>query len=188
MNWLFEQPVMVVLFGVALLIALGGAWSATGRKELLYAMGVTLLLIVAGLIVEKVVITDREAIKATLQRIARDLQSNDQRAVLGYVHSSSPELKQKAEAELPKYRFTECRITGIHLIDVNSKAEPRSAIVEFNIMARLTVQEGSFELADASIPRWVRLQMAVEKDGAWKVQAYEHDEPQQMLFERPGAK
>jgi low affinity Fe/Cu permease len=188
MNWLFEQPVVVVLIGIALLIALGGGWSATGRKELLYAMGVTLLLIVAGLIVEKVVVTDREAIRAKLIEIARDLQHNDRSAVVAHVHSSRPELKQKAEAELPKYHFSECRITGIHLIEVNSKAEPRSSIVEFNLMARLSVKDGMIELADASIPRWVKLQMAVEKDGTWKVQEYEHAEPQQMLFDRSAPK
>jgi hypothetical protein len=188
MNWLFEQPIVIVLIGFVVLLALGAAWSATGRKELLYALGVTLLLIFVGLVVEKLIITDREAIRATLLVIARDVQSNNIRAIVGHVHSSNPELKQKAEAELPNYRFTECRITKIHLINVDARSEPRSAIVEFNVIASGSFKEAGIELTDTAIPRWVKLHMGREKDGRWTVKQYEHAAPQQMLFERPGEK
>ena len=56
--WLYEQPLIIVALGVALILALGAAWSASGRKELLYACCVAFVLLVVGLIVEKLVVTD----------------------------------------------------------------------------------------------------------------------------------
>src|SRR5262245_41001549 len=128
MSWLFEQPVVIVLLGIALILGLGAAWSASGRQELLYGIGAVLVLIIAGLVVEKMVVTDGEAIRATLQQIARDVQSNKHRAVIGHLYSGAPQLKQEAEAKLPSFHFTECRITCINKVEVNGNAEPRSAV------------------------------------------------------------
>src|SRR5436853_6224903 len=129
MSWLYEQPIVIVALGVALILALGGAWSASGRKELLYAIGAAFVLLVVGLIVENRVDTDREAIRTTVSQIARDVQRNDRRAVLAHIYSGSPQLRRQAETELSKYEFTELRITKIHLVDVDRQAEPQSGIV-----------------------------------------------------------
>src|SRR5207244_5396220 len=69
MSWLYESQLVIVALGVALILALGAAWSATGRKELLYAMGVVFILLVACLINERLVVLDREAIRATVLKI-----------------------------------------------------------------------------------------------------------------------
>ena len=185
MNWLFEQPLVIVVVGVLLLVLLGAAWSATGRKELLYALAATLALVAAGLVVERLVTTDREAIEATLVAIAKDVESNNRHAVVRHVYSGAPELKAKAEAEMPNYKFTECRVTKIHLIEVNATSEPRSAVVEFNVIASGSFKEGMLEISDASIPRWVKLHLVREQDGRWAVQNYEHDAPQRMLLGQP---
>jgi hypothetical protein len=185
MNWLYEQPLVIVVIGMALLLALGAAWTATGRKELLAAIVVALLLMVGGLVIERVVVTDREAIRETLLQIARDVQSNNIRSVTRHVYSGAPELKKKVEAELPNYRFTECRVTRIHTTDVNARVVPRSAIVEFNVIASGSFREAGIEISDTSIPRWVRLHMMREKDGRWAVQSYEHAPPQQMIMNQP---
>ena len=184
MTWLFEQPLIIVVLGVSIILGLGAAWSASGRKGLLYAMAAALVLLIACLVMERLVVTDREAIRATLLRIARDVQSNDRRAVVRHIYSNAPDLKKRADAELPNYQFTECRVTRIHLIDVDSQAEPRSAIAEFNIIATATVRQPGFEVTD-TVPQWVRLHMLREKDGRWTVAEYEHDAPQRMIMNRP---
>ena len=128
MTWLFEQQLVIVALGVGLILALGAAWSASGRNELLYCLGAAFVLLIAGLITERMVVTDREAIHATLLTIARDVQNNNRRAVLAHIYSGAPELRKKADAELPSYQFTECRVTKIHKIEVDRSAEPHSAI------------------------------------------------------------
>src|SRR5882724_7724511 len=165
MTWLFEQQLVIVALGVGLILALGAAWSASGRNELLYCLGAAFVLLIACLITERIVVTDAEAIRATLRTIACDVQSNNHRAVVAHVYSGKPELKKKAEAELPKYHFNEFRITKIHLVDVDSQAEPRSAIVEFNVVGGGSFREGGIEMDH--VAQWVRLQMLREKDGRW---------------------
>jgi len=184
MNWLFEQPIVIVIFGVAVVLALAGAWSATGRRELLYGVGAALALLLAGLVVERLVVTDREAIRQTLVHIARDVQSNNRRSVVAHIASSAPSLKKKAEAELPNYQFTECRVTKVHSIDVSTQATPPTAIVRFNVVASGSFRYGGFEVSDSQVPRWIELQIVKEKDGRWTVEDYSHAPPQQMLFDR----
>jgi len=181
MLWLYEQPLVIVALGVGLILALGAAWSASGRKELLYAVGFAFVLLIVGLIVERVVVTDREAIRSTVLQIASDVQHNDRRAVVGHIYSGSPQLRRQAEAELPKYQFTELRITRIHLIDVDRQAEPRSAIVEFNVMGSGSERSG---LEIEHIAQWVKLHMLREKDGRWTVADFEHDSPERMVVNR----
>jgi hypothetical protein len=188
MNWLFEQPLIIVVLGLLLILGLGAAWSATGRKELLLAMGAALAVLIGGLVMERLIITDREAIDATLEQIASDVQSNNRSALLRHIYSGAPRLKQKAEAELPNYEFTECRITKIFTRDIDTLAEPRSAIVEFNILASGNFTYEGVSFSDTNIPRWVKLHLVREKDGRWTVQEYEHDVPQRGLFNQPLAK
>ena len=180
MNWLYEQPLAIVVIGVLVLIALGAAWSATGRQELIYALATAFLLMVAALVTERLVVTDREAIEATLLMIAKDVQSNNIRALTSHIHSGAPGLKQKAEGEMPNYHFTECRLTKIHNIEVDVKAQPRIAVAEFNVMASGSFKAEGMEISD-TIPRWVRLNMVREKDGRWTVQNYEHDDPTRFM-------
>jgi hypothetical protein len=186
-SWLFEQPLIIVALGVAVILGLAAAWSASGRKEWLFGIAAALVLLIAGLVTERLVVTDREAIRATLQQIARDVRSNDRQAVLRHVHSTVPELKKKAAAELPNYEFTQCRVTKIHKIDVDRDAEPHSAMVEFNVIASGTFRQSGFEVTD-TVPRWVRLHMLREKDGRWTVVDYEHDDPQRMILRQPQEK
>ena len=181
MTWLCEQPLAIVVIGVLTLIVLGAAWSATGRHELMHALAITFLLMVAALVTERLIVTDREAIEATLMKIAKDVQSNNIHAVTSHVYSGAPELKQKAEGEMPNYHFTECRITKIHKTDVDPKSQPRTAVVEFNVMASGSFKAEGMEISD-TIPRWVRLHMVREKDGTWAVQNYEHGDPTRFMM------
>ena len=88
---------------------------------------------------------------------------------------------------MPNYEFTECRVTKIFTIDVDRLAEPRSAIVEFNVVA-----SGAFkyqgEQFSGTYPRWVKLHLVREKDGRWTIQEYEHAEPTRGMLNQPVGK
>ena len=181
MNRLFESPLSIAVLGFLLVAGLGMSWILSGRKELLYALVAAGLLVAGLLVAERMITTDREAIEAKLNEIAKDVESNSVARVAKHIAASAPELKSKAQAELPNYQFTEMRVTAVHQVEVNSAADPRTAVVEFNVIGTGTFRVGSDSLTD-SIPRWVRLQMVKEKDGEWRVADYEHAPPQQMLL------
>jgi hypothetical protein len=143
------------------------------------------VLTVVMLIVERYVVTDQEAIRATLAEIARDVETNDPRKVTRHIASSNQPLVQRAQTEMPNYQFNDCRVTEVHKIDVDAGAEPRSAMVEFNVSVEGTFKQAGMEVS-GTYPRWVRLHMVREDDGRWTVQNYEHDVPASFLFEQPG--
>jgi len=186
MTWLYEQPMVIVVIGVLLLLGLGIAWSNTGRKELAIAAGFVLLLVIAGLVVERLVVTDGESLRQTLQEIAHDVAANDHRALLRHLSDTAPELKQRADKELPNYRFTSCRVSKVHNITVDATAKPKTAIVEFNVVFSGNFRYEGFQ-GDYNGARWIKLDFVQDKDGRWKVENYEHDDPQRMIMERPQA-
>jgi hypothetical protein len=181
--WLFESPYTIVALGVALIFVIGAGWTVSGRKELLYALAAAIAMLFAALIIERLIVTDREQIRAALQEIARDVKNNDHRRIISHIHSSAAAIKQKAQAEMPKYHFTDFRITKIHSIDVDRSAVPSSAVVELNVVGGGTFREHGIEMDH--VARWVKLHLLKEKDGRWTVAEYEHDDPQRMIMQSP---
>lgn len=189
MSWLFDQPLYIVLCGIAVLVPLAVLWISSGRKELLYILGVGLVILAALLVVERLVVSDREAIDQAIHRLARAVEKNDVPGATGFFHSSAAALKRKAQAEMPNYRFTRCQITQVHKIEVASSVQPPTAVVEFNV-----VVGGSFKLAGAgeystdNAGRWIQLQMRKEPTGEWRVTDYDHREPTAGYFDRDPTK
>jgi hypothetical protein len=182
--WLLESPLTIAGLGIALIFAIGIAWTTTGRQELLYALAAAVVFLFAGLIMERLIVTDREKIEATLYEIARDVKKNDHRRIVGHIHSSAAAIKQKAQAELPKYTFTDFRITRISSIDVDRSADPPSAVAEVNVVGGGSFHEHGIEMDH--VARWVKLHFLREKDGRWTVVDYDHDDPQRMIMQTPG--
>lgn len=186
MNWLLDRPLFIVLWGVVICIPIAIGWVASGRKEVLYGLIAALVLVAGLLITERLVTSDREALEITLQQIARDVESNDPQAVLGHVYSGAPALKAKAQQELPNYQFTQCRITRVHEIVVNSQDQPKSAVIQFNVAAAGSFKAEGMELTaskEQPIMRYVELKMRQEADGRWTVEDYSHAEPQAFMFD-----
>lgn len=179
---LFDQPIYIAALGILLGIVAAGLWTSTGRKEWLIVLGVVIALTAGLLVVERFVVTDKEAIRQTLAEIARDVKSNDLNRVLRHIAPANANLAQQARSEMPNYQFTDCRVTKVHEIKVDARTEPRAAVVEFNVVASGTFRQGGMELSDSSVPRWVRLDLVRDADGSWKVENYTHDAPQRMIF------
>lgn len=182
MTWLFEQELVIVVGGVLLLLGLGIAWSSSGRKELAFAAGLVLLLTIVGVVVERLVVTDREALEATLQEIAHDVATNNHRALYKHISDTAPDLRKRAESEVPGYHFQSCRVTKIHTVTVNSTARPKTAEVEFNVVFSGDFRYEGTEFNNISGARWIKLDFIQDQDGRWKVENYDHADPQRMMM------
>ena len=179
MNWLFDRPVSVAILGVILCVPIAIAWVMTGRKEVLYALGAAFAIFVGLLIMERVVVTDREAIETTVLQIARDVQANDHQAVLSHIYSGSPQLKQKAQSEIANYVFTECRVTKAPTVEVNTDDKPRSAKVTFPAAAAGDFKYGGNSMSfskEQPVRRQIIFKMRKEADGRWTVEDYDHQD------------
>ena len=182
MMWLFDErqaTPWVIVIGVIAVALLAVSWAKTGRKEILYALGVCLLLFGGLLVLQRVINTDSEELFATLNTIAGDVERNDLKAVLGHIHSQSSQVRKDAEDEFPKYRFKTVDITRIREIRLEPKHVPPQAVIEFSVI--VTGSDAAGELNDQKVPRFV-IAIFRKEEGRWRLHHYEHHDPQQAIM------
>jgi hypothetical protein len=185
--WILDNPYnpfLLVFIGTILALAAFFIWLQSGRKEALYAAATILGVFLILVIVERMMISDREAIEATLQQVARDLETNQRDAVYAVIHPSKPELLAQAKAELPGYTFTECRITKFQRMEIASQSTPKTAVVGFNVIVQGNFKHGADYFSGMTIARYVTLYLEQDTDGKWKVVDYTHEEPQAAIMEQ----
>jgi len=136
MTWLFEEPWTIVLGGVVAEIALGLFLLKTGRGSILAAMVGVLVLAAGLLLVERMVVTEREKIQQVLDGVAAATMKNDAEAVQHFI---APADASPAAAALHSYsasilrRFTirDANIGGDLDIQIDSAANPPLATARF---------------------------------------------------------
>lgn len=186
MNWIFESPVLLGVITAVGSLVLAVVWASNGSKGV--AMGlVAWVVLMLGLIgLERYIKTDREKIQLLVQEIVADVKRNDPSLLTKYIHSDATSLYARATGELPKYNFSMLRVTKVHEIVVSEKASPKEGTVDFNILAAGSFSTPGFPAvefpADQPLPRYIKLFLKQEKDGSWKVEDYDHDNPTAFMF------
>ena len=182
MTWLFENPIPIVLIGAFSLAILIGGWLKTGSKSLVVAMVVVVALTLALVLVEHLIVTDREQVDLTLREIAALVERNDIDAALKHVHSGGQRIRDAASGELRNYTFAKVSITSTPEIKLLPARNPTQAVAEFNIVAVVSESTGTFTGVRAA--RFVSVTFRKE-DGQWRVWEYNHDEPTAGMRIRP---
>ncbi len=183
--WILDNPYnpgLLGFLGFVIGLAVFVAWIKVGKKELLYLLAAVVLIFIGLIVYERVTISDREAIEATLQRLARELQANNREAIYAAIHPASTEHLAQARSELPNYTFEECRITKIYDTKVHQDDEPKTAVVEFNVIAKGNFKHAG-DVFPGTVPRFVRLTLEQDAKGKWLVKDYYHDSPEAAIRE-----
>lgn len=176
MEWIFEDPVPIIIVGGLTAAILGGGWIQTGRNFLLYLMIAVLVLTVVLVIVERLVVTPREEVRATLFEIARLVADNDIQAAVDYAHPDARHIRDMATSELSLYHFHSVDIKRNLRITVFPEHNPPRAEADFNVVVIIDTPDGF--LTERRIPRFVQVTMLQDEDGRWRVSDYAHDTPQ----------
>jgi hypothetical protein len=177
MTWVLEEPIYIAVLGLITAGFLGFAWTQTGYRYLLHALLAVLALTGGLLFLEKMVVTDREQVQEALDRIARDVESNDLDRILSHVYSGAPDVYARAEMEFPNYEFEQVKIKDNVEVQPVEGAQPPRILVTFNVTVDVSVRATSML---HHVPRFVRVTL-VKEDGDWRVAEYSHDEPQRGL-------
>jgi hypothetical protein len=130
MAWLVEDPLMILIVGAAVEAVLLIALVNTGRGELLYAMIAVGVVVAALLMVERLVVTDRERVQQTLHSAAKALETNDVEAVIAHIAPDAAPMRHQVRAILPLVEVREARISGLK-ITFNELTIPPTATAEF---------------------------------------------------------
>ena len=181
--WILDNPYnpgLLAFLGFFIGLAVFVAWIKTGKDQLLYALGAVVLIFVALIAYERTTISDREAIEATLRQLSRELEANNREAIYAAIHPAATEHLAQARSELPNYTFEECRITKIYDTKVDATSKPKTAVVEFNILAKGTFKSVG-DVFPGTVPRFVRLTFEQDQTGKWMVKDYYHDSPEAAI-------
>ena len=175
---LFEQPLIILFAGVFVGAVLGGAFVATNHRGFLAGLLLSAVATVGMLLVERLVVTEREQVKAALLTMSRDLESNNVGAVTRHIASSATDLKSEAESRLHQIQVDQARIKRNLKISVNDRIARPTARATFNAVLKLQTKSG--QLAERPIPRFFELDL--RKEGAdWKVESYQMHDPLEGL-------
>ena len=173
MTWILDQPLYIAILGVLTLAILAFGWMQTGYRALLHGMIGVAALTAGLLLLERWVETDAEQVETTLRKIGKVVESNDLDAILSYVYSGAPDTLREAQAEFPKYRFSNVNIKRNLEVEVDNSAQPPKAFATFNVGVNITEVSSGVPYV---VRRYVEITMRKE-NGQWKVEKYEHHEP-----------
>jgi len=130
MGWLFEDPITVIVAVALIEVLLAIALFNSGQGKLLWAMGGVLLLGFLLVLVELLVVTDREQISDTLTDAAAGLETNNAAAVMPFIAPDAAEMRSRAEAALSAVEVRSASFSGLD-VTVNSHLTPPTAQARF---------------------------------------------------------
>ena len=170
MTWLVENPIPIVLGGIAIEVILAVMLVQTRRGSALAAMVIVFLITAGLLVVEWLVVTPREQVERLLDDVASALETNDLSQVLRYVSPDATEMRDAAERTLPEIDMREARITDRPQITVNELTVPPSAKAKFTARFDARWQKDGMPVGKPLL----RFQLTlVREDDRWLLSEYE---------------
>jgi hypothetical protein len=174
MSEFLESPWPAVWLGAIALALLGVAWHNTRDRRLLQGMAGALAVTLILILVEWLVVTDREAVANTLEDVAVALESNDLSRVLAFLAPDADRLRNDAQRYLPGVEISDANIGGDLVVTVNQLTSPPTARATFT--GRITgtnVNPGERMPYDNFVRRFT---LRLRRDaGRWLLIDYEMD-------------
>jgi hypothetical protein len=140
-TWFVESPWPSLTLGLAVEATLLIVLLRTGRAKVLAAMTVVATATIAMLLVERLVVTEREEIEDALVGAAQALESNDLEAVLASFEPNSPR-RGEVQSILSHVTIREARVGGDLEIHINKLTVPPSATAQFTGRAEIRDSRG----------------------------------------------
>lgn len=128
MSWLFEDPTTLVVAGALIEGLLAVALVKSGRGLLAVPMLVLALVLGVCLLVERLVVTDREQIEDVFGGVTKALMANDIDGVLAYIDPAAG-MRSQVRNVLSGAHITDARIYDLE-VEVNRDARPPAAQAE----------------------------------------------------------
>ena len=178
MNFFCEHPWRLAMTGIAVLVFCFLVARATGQRPWYIATLLVVPLWCALFVVERRVVTLREAIDGVLHEIADDLVTNQVERVLRHVSPTRPDLLRQTRRLLPRYEIHQARVKSN--LRVERVADETAEIVRARFNAVFLVSETKGEIHNLLSP-WFFVVDFREEGGTWKVVRYERHDPRKGL-------
>jgi hypothetical protein len=146
--YLLESPWPVISFGISIEVVLAILLLATRRGVLLGWMLGVAACVGLGVLVEWIVVTDREAIDDALHDCAAAIETNDVDRVLAHVSPRATSLQSEVREIMGRVEVSMMRIFDLE-ITVNRQADPRTAKSVFKAVGKGRDRKGEFPIEQA---------------------------------------
>jgi hypothetical protein len=173
-----ESPWPILVIGLAAEAILVVILVRTGRGVLLAAMAAVAVTVGIGLLVERLVVTDRKLVAHSIDAAAAALEANDLPRLLELLAPDAAETRQAASAALQAGEFIQVRIYGLEVAVVRTTSPP-TAKATFNVIATGKDRRGMFDQQSLRpFPMIVRLRW---ESGRWLITGHEIvEDPRRM--------
>jgi hypothetical protein len=163
-----ESPWPILFIGIAVEAVLGMMLMQSGRGKYLVAMIGMAVVVVVGLIVERLVVTDREAVRQTLDAAVAAVRKNDVNGLLDCISPSAKKPRDESRWLLSLVDVEEGHISDLD-IKVNRLTSPPTAQAKFLAVGRGRDRTGEFPYQGFAQRVDVQLQLQGDR---WLVTGY----------------
>jgi hypothetical protein len=169
--FILESPWPILFFGIAVEAILAIALVRTGRGMLLFVMAGVALATLAGLGIERLVVTERERVMQTIDGIAAAVQANDLDAALGFISPSAKDTQDKAREVRDYVEVSHLRVRNLD-VSINKLTSPPTAKATFNVIVTGRGKNHYAEFGEGTHVAKVTLQLRLES-GRWLITGHE---------------
>jgi len=142
MSWLFEDSTTVIVVGLLIGVILAFVLMKTGRGIVILIMAGVALAVGACVLTEQIVVTERERVEQTIDRMVGAFLADDAAGVNKLIFPQSTQLSGKATRVMSFAKLRELVITDGPHITINELTSPPTAHVDLVIRASGEAKSG----------------------------------------------
>jgi hypothetical protein len=164
-----ESPWPILTIGMVIEAILAIALWRTGRGRLLWVMFGVADVVFLGVVGERFVVTDREAIENSLDACVAAVKANRLGALLDYVAPDASHVRADARFVLERFVVERAKFTDLE-ITVNRATQPPTATAKFHALG--TVRDRKGEVPYQAFSEWISVDFTL-RDGRWLITGYQ---------------
>jgi hypothetical protein len=173
MTYFTEDSLWMIFAGIAVEAVLGVILFRTGRGTALWAMIGVALLVVLGVAVERLIVTEKEEVEYALDDIAAALDANDLNRVLAFISPADKKSRSEAAWAMDRCEIRGTTVLGLQVI-VNELFIPHTAQARFRGIIRYRDRKNEIPYNSYASD----FSVSFRKEGdRWIVTGYETSQP-----------
>jgi hypothetical protein len=171
-TWFTEDPMpLLIACGVAILVLLGFFFKS-GRGVLLLAIGGVVLLMALAVLIDALVVTDREAVEGIIYKCAAAAEANQLNEIKAFIAPQANTVRTEADRWIGHVKLEFVSITALR-VDLNRTANPPTAQAVFRVLARGAVTDRTMNYAGPA-SSLVTVDF-IKQGNRWWVSGVEHE-------------